>query len=149
MDIATAPVADLRAQRFAAVVHAWRCRSFAWGAADCVRFAAEVVQAVAGADPLRDLPAWANRRQALRLLRQLGGLQHAVAARLGPGCPAAMARLADIVLASDPFAPGPRPRTLLAVCNGATLLAPSAAGLAPLPLAAGLWCWPLDRSRHG
>ena len=136
------------AAAFAALVQAHLARPFQWGVHDCVTFAAAAVRLATGQDPLAGLAvAWGDRQRAAALLRAQGGLRRAVQRALQPlaePVPPGFAGVGDVVLAADPFAP--RRRLLLAVCNGAHLLAPGRAGLAALPLAAGVQAW---RLRHG
>jgi len=55
---------------------------FAWGKTDCVQFAAGMVQRMRGARP--DLPVYSSEIDAKRTLVELGGLEAAVSAVLGP-----------------------------------------------------------------
>ena len=68
---------------FAAVVRRYWRAPFAWGTVDCCTFAADAVHALTGRSPLRGM-AWANRQQALAVLRERGGLLAAVVDCLGP-----------------------------------------------------------------
>lgn len=137
MDIAATPSTAGRAAALAEL-SARRAWPFAWGRQDCVTLAAAVVQAATGRNPLAALPPWRTRREAMRTLRAAGGLSKAASDALGPAIPPALARPGDIVLARDPAG-----RLLLAVCNGAHLLAPSRAGLAALPPSAAVQAWRL------
>lgn len=57
---------------------------FAWGAQDCVLFAADYVHTVTGVDLAHDVRGYTTHRQALRVLSRQGGLTEAVSRRLGP-----------------------------------------------------------------
>lgn len=48
---------------------------FKWGEHDCVLFAAGWVREATRFDHLSDLPRWSNEREALRILRDHGGLE--------------------------------------------------------------------------
>ena len=62
-----------------AYIDGHRRTPFAWGAADCARFAGEAVAALTGANPLDRLGHdWATRRGALSVLHRLGGMAAAV-----------------------------------------------------------------------
>lgn len=87
---------------------------FEWGTRDCVLLAADAAHAVTGHDPMADLrDRYANARQAMRLLRSLGGMWALAEARFGR----------------------PRIRPL----DGDTVLL-RAAGPADDELALGVWC---------
>lgn len=138
MDIDTNPPPDPREQAYAQVIALALLREFRWGSHDCVTFAAECVEARTGRNPMAGLE-WPDASTAARMLRQIGGLRAAVTSRLGePGAPG-YARTGDVALCTDPNdATG---REMLAVCHGGVLLAPSAKGLAVLPLAAARCAW--------
>lgn len=53
-------------------------RSFAYGENDCVLFVARWIEHATGADPLAGLPKWANEKQAIRIIKKLGGLEAAM-----------------------------------------------------------------------
>lgn len=55
---------------------------FVWGRHDCVHMAARWVRLCSGRDV--DLPAYANEREGLRMIRAGGGLSALITARLGP-----------------------------------------------------------------
>lgn len=123
-------------QRLHACITAARNKRFAWGAHDCFTFAAGCVQAITGADPLADFRgAYHGRAQAHALLAQMGGVQAAATSRMGEPIALAMCGVGDIVLTSS--ARG----QFLAVCNGQTLLAPAAKGLAVLGLETAVLGW--------
>lgn len=101
---------------------------FAWGAHDCVTFAAEAVKAQTGADPLRAVTSrWTSERGAARVLRAKGGLEAAVSSVLRPIAPAMAAR-GDVAGWLDE-----KGRLQLAIVEGETLIGPGAAGLTRLP----------------
>ncbi len=115
---------------------------FAWGAHDCVLFAADGVLAMTG----RDLAAgwrgrWRSEIGARRVLaRHFGGsLEEAVSVGLGLGRPLPSARLAlrgDVMLYDTPDGPG------LALCLGAAMAAPSrVVGVELLPRARASRAW--------
>jgi hypothetical protein len=119
--------------RLDAHVHAHRARPFTWGPQDCVSFAAGAVAAITG-QPVQ-APAWQGRRAAVRLLRQMGGVQGVAARTLGALQPAASARRGDVVLLQQDG------RHLLAVCLGHLWVAPGAQGLAFGPMSQALGAW--------
>lgn len=61
--------------RLADYLQQHRHTSFEWGKHDCVLFAARWVQIATGVDHLADVPAWHDEREALRMLRDHGGLE--------------------------------------------------------------------------
>jgi hypothetical protein len=116
-----------------------RRRPFAWGARDCATFAAAAVLAVTGEDPLADLAdRYHDEASALRLLRELGGLEAATTARLGPPLDnVRLARRGDVVL----FDAG------LGVCEGAWLVCKALEGGTTVrPIAAARQVWPVGWS---
>lgn len=56
-------------------------RRFEWGQHDCVLFAAGWIEAKTGTQPLAMFPTWASAKEAIRIVRQLGGLEAALDAR--------------------------------------------------------------------
>jgi hypothetical protein len=110
---------------------------FAWGRHDCVTFASACWKARTGVDALAGL-GWSGELQAMRMVRERGGLRAAVTACLGEPCAPLLAARGDLVLAEDPEKVG---HGLLAVCVGPHLVAPGRAGLSVLPLAAGVCAW--------
>lgn len=61
----------------------WSRKPFAWGSADCVRFAARWVELHTGADPMAGYD-YASALEAARVLREGGGLERLVSRVLGP-----------------------------------------------------------------
>jgi hypothetical protein len=58
---------------------------FEWGTNDCVTFAADVIQAITGGDPIDDLRGmWNSARTAQAKIKELGGLQAGISGRMGP-----------------------------------------------------------------
>lgn len=50
-------------------------RPFEWGKLDCVLFAVGWLQIASGIDYLSEYPVWNDEREAVRLLRDLGGME--------------------------------------------------------------------------
>lgn len=73
---------------------------FQWGVHDCVMFAADAIKAMRGDDPIADLRgAWHTRSQAYAKIKELGGFEAAISARLGAPLEAAqLAGRGDVVL---------------------------------------------------
>ena len=118
----------------------WRRRPFAWGSADCVRFAAGWVALVTGRDPVADTAGrYAGCREALRLMVAATGTADLVIATsviLGPPLShPLMARLGDVVALSTPVGPA------LGVCAGDAVTAPGPAGLVRRPLTTIIAAW--------
>ena len=59
----------------AAFVAQRQCTPFAWGLQDCCQFARRAIEAMTGADPLPDVPVYTTVREAVRILRDLGGIE--------------------------------------------------------------------------
>lgn len=95
--------------------------AFAWGRHDCALFAAGAVLAITGtAVPL---PAWRDRRAALRVIAKAGGLDVAVSQYLPPLVSPLLAQRGDVLLVRA-TADGEGPA--LAVCLGHVWAAPGA-----------------------
>ncbi|MCU0946818.1 MAG: hypothetical protein MUF47_00990 [Porphyrobacter sp.] len=82
-------------QALLAMIEARQARPFRWGTNDCVRYAGAGVAAQTGRDPLADVPRWNNRREALAITEQMGGLIAALDARF-ERIPLAFAQRGDI-----------------------------------------------------
>lgn len=109
---------------------------FAWGAHDCVTFAADAVMALTGEDPLKRFRGrWTSAQGAARLLERLGGLEKAVDAVLSPVAPA-LAQRGDVAAWRDEDG-----RLQLAIVEGETLVGPGLEGQARLPRAAMVLAW--------
>ena len=94
------------------------------------------MQAITGVDvmgPLRQ--QYHTAFEALGLTQTLGGLQAAVTGLLGEPCPPALVTVGDVLLVRN------EGREVLAVCNGATAMAPGPAGLAILAAPDVLAAW--------
>jgi len=119
-----------------AMIEARSAREFRWQRGrDCLSFAAACALAQTGEDILAGIPQWRNRKQALAVAQEVGGLEAALDARLLRIAPA-MAQRGDIAgLPDDLF--GAR----LMVVEGATLVGPGARGLERLPRSAMVTAW--------
>ena len=107
--------------RLAEYVEAKRYTPFAWGTNDCCTFAAEAVQAMTGVLPA--LPSYSNEREAMRAMRDLGGVREAVT-RLFEPTTVQHAQRGDLLLVRQPDG-----REMLAVALGLHWCAPGEAGL--------------------
>lgn len=110
---------------------------FDWSSNNCVTFSTGFVHALHGYDLLGAAGRPENLREAIREVRSNGSLQEAVTRRLGNPVPAAMAGYGDLVLVSGTEGVGDS----LAVCVGATVLAPGEGGVARLPLSQASIAW--------
>ncbi len=114
-------------------------RGFSWRRGrDCVSFATLCAKVQTGTDLLAGLPRWRNRRDAMALAKDLGGLEAALDARL-PRVPPALAKRGDIAGLPDPLL-GVR----LMVVEGETLVGPGKRGLERLPRSAMTTAWSID-----
>lgn len=127
---------DVKLQR---LLQAQANRRFAWGRFDCCQFVLEAARALA--DRGLTVPAYRTERGALRVLRQLGGYDGAVAALGGKALVSpALAQRGDIVLVSAPGLLG----SALAVCTGAAAHAPGDRGLEAVPMNQWIKAWRLE-----
>jgi hypothetical protein len=135
--------------RLDAYVEAHRKTCFAWGAHDCVTFAAGAIAAITGSDPLQGL-TWGSAGGALRQLELEGGILAAVTRRLGDPIPPAMCQRGDLLLMPMDFTSGEVSRESLAVCLGHCCAAPGRVALQFMPCTSALYGWPVGREveRH-
>jgi hypothetical protein len=100
---------------------------FVWGVNDCCTFAADAVQAITGVDVMGTLrQRYHSAFEALGLTQELGGLRGAVSSLLGEPCDPVFCTVGDVLLVMNDG------RELLAVCNGASAIAPGPRGLETL-----------------
>lgn len=108
--------------RLYALLERKRFQEFEWGEHDCCSFAAAAVAAVSG-QQISVPGSYTSARQALRVVRALGGLPTAVTAALGSEpVPASHAQRGDIVLLRQPRSFDGH---ALAVCFGEFAYAPA------------------------
>jgi hypothetical protein len=93
-------------------------RRFAWGEWDCVLAAAGWLKESTGRDYLNGIPKWVNKRQALRIIADLGGLEAATDMRMSRVLPA-LAKDGDIALYND----------VMCIFSGPHIVGPGATGL--------------------
>ena len=118
--------------RLEALLAARATQPFAWGSQDCATFAADAVQALTGVDVAPPhLRQHRHARAALRSLRRHGGLHGIAQAALGTPIAPALAGVGDVLL-TLPSAQSHHP--MLALCNGASAIAPGPQGLVSLGL---------------
>lgn len=117
---------------------------FRWGRGrnDCIAFATKAAKKMTGRDLLGDLQ-WRNRREAMALLRRLGGLEKAVDDRL-PRIAPSMAMRGDFAGVEDPEL-GLR----LMVVEGATLAGPGTSGVERMPREAMVAAWSIEDPSDG
>lgn len=123
-------------ERFNALVQSHAHTPFDWGAHDCCTFAADAVQAITGQDVMAGLRAsYSSALSATNVLARLGGMQCAVSALLGPAIGPVYCSVGDVLLVKN------EGRDLLAVCNGASGLAPGPLGLVAVDIQTALAGW--------
>lgn len=112
---------------------------FAWGrrANDCVGFILAGIIAQSRRDMLPGI-TWTTERGAARVIRRLGGLEHALDVRLRPIAPA-HAQRGDVAGVIDA-----RFGVSLLFVEGTTLAGPGARGIKRLPRSAMLKAWSID-----
>ena len=126
-------------ERLADYLATMRPHRFAWGANDCVAFAAGAVHAVTGRQvlPLQ----WASMAEAVAVLRRMGPLPAVVGQVLPELAAPALAQRGDVVRVQAPVHAGRGVRQWLAVADGPHWWVPSVTGLAsgPMVLASRAW----------
>lgn len=118
-----------------ALIEARRDLPFGWAKGrDCMSFAAAAVEAQTGIDVLSGLD-WGNRREALAVIKGLGGFEAGLDARFDRIAPA-RAQRGDIAGIADRLL-----GVQLAVVEGAMLVAPGDGGLVRIGRAAMVTAW--------
>lgn len=111
-------------------------RPFSWGVQDCCLFAADHVLAITGQDPAAEWRgSYANELGAGRLLQRLGGVRTLLDLHFGARVAPLLARVGDVGLLVI------EGRDTMAVCGGATWLAPAAAAPAAYALHEAVAAW--------
>jgi hypothetical protein len=117
-------------------------RPFAWGSHDCVLFAADCVAACTGVDPAADKRGtYSDAMSAARVVREHGGMAEIAASCLGEEVAPLMAQPGDVGLLTN------EGRECLGVCTGSCWHAPSAHGLAALPVNQVQRAWRLIQTK--
>jgi hypothetical protein len=133
-------------RRLDAAIRAARLRAFRWGEHDCCLFAADVVDAICGADPTDAIAArfrgrYKTARGARGLLARLGGIDGLMTkVALGPEVAPLMARRGDVV-ALAPSDGDDSAGVMLGICIGEHVAGAAPAGFCLVPLRAGLRAW--------
>lgn len=105
---------------------------FAWGSNDCALFAADAVMATTGIDLAADMRGYSTAREALRLMRQRGGLWGIATMTLGQPLSPTYACTGDVALVASSAA---SKREALAVCVSADkAVVPGPEGLHAVPM---------------
>lgn len=105
---------------------------FAWGANDCCAFAAAAIEAMTGADLMRDVPPYSSAAEAALILKR--PLEAWMDERL-KRCAPAFAQRGDVGLVTIAG------RSSLAIVDGHWLYSPDETRLARAPRAAALAAW--------
>lgn len=113
---------------------------FVWGRRDCALWAADAVQVLTGRDPAVEIRgAYRTGLQAMRLLRNLGGLHGAAARFLGRQIDVSEARAGDVALLAGEACVGSG--AALAVLWRGWLVAQGAPGLVTVQLSSARTMW--------
>lgn len=121
-------------ERLAECINQHRSTPFAYGQFDCCIFAAEVVGEMTGVDFMVGFE-YHDERGALRILQEVGSLEHLLSQFFEPIHPA-WARQGDLVLAKDR-----KGRDGIGVCDGLFYVMPTRTGLALRPMAEVSKAW--------
>lgn len=112
-------------ERLAEFVRARRKTPFEWGRHDCALFAADAVQAITGVDPAAEYRGYSDEREALRIIKDAGGMRGLVPL---PEKPVGMAQRGDAVIALI------EGRETFGVCVGENYVAPGVDRLVVRPM---------------
>ena len=119
------------------LVAEWRAKPFAWGATDCCQFARAAAWSLHRI--VVDAPPYISEREAVRVLRRLGGYQGLMRAHGLQPREIINARRGDFVI-FDHEGPGLFEQGI-ALVTGTHAHAPTASGLVSLERAAWAECW--------
>lgn len=114
--------------RLRETVDAYRAEPFSWGRHNCGLFPARCVDAITGSDFAREFQ-FATARAALAFVKDSGGIEAAVTARLGKPTEGRCARRGDVCLVDVVDGDG------LGICYGPEVLVASDDGLESYALA--------------
>ena len=122
-----------------ALVCARQHTPFAWGSNDCALFASDAVQATTGFDPASKLRGYSTAREALRLIRERGGLWGIATMALGDALDRRCARTGDVALVTSSAT---SKREALAVCVSVdSAVVPGLGGLQVVPMEYARCIW--------
>lgn len=116
-------------------VEEWRHRPFAWGAADCCAFVADVTAAISGENRRSLFPAYATEAEANALLHEHGGMAGLLTRSFGPSKHPSRAMRGDVVMIDVGNGP------TACICLGAVSCAMGVGGLVFVPTAAASAAW--------
>lgn len=126
-------------ERLSAHIHARLKEPFVWGKNDCCLFAMDCVMAITGDDLATPYRGYTSQREALRMLKEHGGIvgiAEAVAHKYAiPEIAPAMAGRGDVCL----FDVGHG--DTLGICAGSSIFAPGPMGLVGTPALQALRAW--------
>lgn len=108
---------------------------FEWGRNDCSLFACDAMLAMTEVDHAAAFRGYTTAREALRLIKDHGGLRAIASAALGESVAPAYAAVGDLVLVKN------NGRELLAICNGTNVIAPGKSGMVVLGMDAAVAAW--------
>lgn len=122
-------------ERLAAYVERVTFEPFAWGLQDCALFAAGAVEAETGVHLCPELRDYKGVREALRKLREVGGVRGLAERALGEPIAPSLAQVGDVVLMTT------GKRDALAICNGQTAIGVDASGVVAVPMTQARAAW--------
>ena len=126
-------------ERLSARIHACMNEPFVWGSHDCCLFAMDCVLAMTGRDLAAPYRGYVSQRQALRMLKNHGGIvgiAEAVARQYAiPEISPVMAGRGDICLFDSGHG------DTLGVCAGTSIIAPGLKGLVGTPAREAARAW--------
>lgn len=124
---------QLRLEEF---VRRRRKAPFSWGDNNCCLFAADFVLATTGTDLAPEMRGTCpSTKQALRYLRKHGGVEGLATAALGAPVSPRLATVGDVVAIRTGN------RVSLAICNGATAMAPTRHGVCHVAMREAVAAW--------
>jgi Domain of unknown function (DUF6950) len=130
-----------------AAISAVAARPFQWGAHDCCTFAADIVKAITGRDPMKAMRGYKSEAEARAFLKQKGwpGVYRALYAVLGKSVPVAQAQRGDVVFAKLEGASFAM-QSGAGICLGKVSAFPGDVGLVFVPTHKVSKAWPIGRT---
>lgn len=125
-------------ERLANYVEAKTFEPLSWGSNDCAFFAAGAVEAQTGAYLCPELRDYKNVREAVRRLREVGGVRGLAIKALGEPIAPSLASVGDVVLMES------GKREALAICNGQTAIGVDASGVVAVPMTQARAAWRIE-----
>ena len=116
-------------------IDALRDEGWSWGEMDCCQFVRRVLKDAHGIDFAPDAPEYSSAREALRIVRESGGMERFISQYLGDPVPRNQVRRGDVCLAEFPAG------MAIGICSGQNAAFASMDGVIFVPMEQVLKGW--------